>query len=190
MSGNGVRRRTVLQSVGGVAALQAGLVSPLVAQAQAAIKTGAGMGDFDFLAGSWKISHRQQKTDKSWDAFEGEATVFRVLEGLASIEELRIPARKFSGMGVRVYDVDKKLWADHWVSSRNGVVNPPMYGSFQDNVGTFIADETDGGTPIKSRGVWDQITPTHCRWRQGVSSDGGKTWTDTWFMDWNRAGAA
>ncbi len=153
----------------------------------AAAKPGAG-GDFDFLAGHWKISHRRlkQPTDKEWDVFEGEATVFSVLGGLASIEELRVPSRGFYGMGVRVFNAEKKLWADHWVSGKNAAVNDPMMGSFKDGVGTFIADDEDNGKPIKARGVWDRITPTSCRWYQSTSTDGGKTWVDNWFMDWVR----
>ena len=54
--------------------------------------------DFDFLSGSWKIRNRQLK-DGAWDEFEGEATVHGLLAGVASVEELRIPARNFSGMG-------------------------------------------------------------------------------------------
>ena len=61
-----------------------------------------------------------------------------------------------------------------------------MPGTFENGVGTFLADDEDNGAPIKARGVWDRITPTSCRWFQGVSRDGGTTWTDTWFMDWTR----
>ena len=52
---------------------------------------------------------------------------------------------------------------------------------------TGLADEVDGDTPIKVIGLWDQITKTSCRWRQGVSRDGGKTWEWNWIMDWTRA---
>ncbi|UUZ55303.1 hypothetical protein LP419_05830 [Massilia sp. H-1] len=128
-------------------------------------------GDFDFLSGSWKIKHQQLK-DGKWDLFDGEATVQGILGGVASVEELRIPSRNFSGMGLRLLDVERKLWADHWVNSKNGVLNPsPTWGSFTDGVGTWDADETDGETPLIVRGVWDQITPDSCRWYQAVSRD-------------------
>jgi hypothetical protein len=35
----------------------------------------------------------------AFDEFESEATAFSILGGLASVEELRMPARSFSGMG-------------------------------------------------------------------------------------------
>lgn len=149
-------------------------------------------GDFNFLAGSWKISHRRLKlrwaAAKEWDTFEGEATCWTVLAGAASIEELRVPARGFSGLGIRLLDVNKHLWADYWVSSRDGVLTPPpMWGGFENGVGTFVADDVDDGLPIKARGIWDRITPKSCRWHQTASRDGGKTWEENWFMDWVRA---
>ncbi|MFN7966214.1 MAG: hypothetical protein U0V87_11060 [Acidobacteriota bacterium] len=152
-------------------------------------KTPGKPGDFNFLAGSWKISHRQLKkpgTDE-WDLFQGEATCWTILGGVGSIEELRIPARNFSGLGLRLLDVDNKVWYDYWVNARSGVLTPPgMPGSFENGAGIFIADDVDGDTPIKVRGVWDRITPTSCRWHQAISRDGGKSWEENWFMDWTR----
>lgn len=139
-------------------------------------------GDFDFLNGDWKIAHRRL-TDGQWDSFEGEASVHTILGGVASVEELRIPARNFSGMGLRLLDVERKLWADYWVNSKGGVLDPAAtWGSFEDGVGRW--DSMAGG--VITRGVWDQITPQSCRWFQAVSSDGGKTWAENWVMHWQR----
>ena len=146
-------------------------------------------GDFDFLAGEWRIQNRRLKSADSgdWDEFEGEATCWTILAGVGSIEELRIPARKFSGMGLRLLDVEKRLWNDFWVNSRNGVLTTPgQTGVFDNGVGTFTADDMDGDRPIKVRGVWDKITPNSCRWSQAVSYDQGATWKDNWLMDWTR----
>lgn len=146
-------------------------------------------GDFDFLTGDWKIRHRRLKTPgtQDWDAFDGEATCWGILGGVASIEELRIPARNFSGMGLRVLDVEKKIWSDFWVNARSGVVAAPgVSGHFIDGAGIFESEELDGGKPLKVRGVWDRITPRSCRWYQETSGDGGKTWERNWEMDWTK----
>ena len=153
--------------------------------------TGSGIGDFEFLAGEWTIENRRlvEPNDggaPTWDEFEGEATVHSLLGGLASIEELRIPARGFSGMGVRVFDIERGQWADHWVSGKVGVVYPPMYGTFVDGVGTFTAEDLDDGIPVLGRGIWDSITPSSCRWHQASSGDNGATWDHNWFMQWTR----
>ncbi|MCE9659717.1 MAG: hypothetical protein K8R60_14240 [Burkholderiales bacterium] len=181
-----VQRRTMLQMTVALAgAAQMAAASPAQAAAKAPAATGK-PGDFDFLSGHWKIRHRQLKNG-AWDAFEGEATVHGLLAGVASVEELRIPSRGFSGMGLRLLDLEKKLWADYWVNAKSGVlVPPPSWGSFVDGVGIWDADDTEGSVPVIYRGVWDQITPSSCRWHQASSRDDGRTWQESWVMHWTR----
>ncbi len=145
-------------------------------------------GDFDFLAGEWHISHRRLTAPGVWDAFEGEATCWTILGGVGSVEELRIPVRDFSGMGLRLLDLSTGAWSDHWANGKSGVLSTPAQtGRFENGVGTFHADHMDGETPLKVRGTWDRVTPTSCRWFQSVSRDGGQTWEENWTMDWTRA---
>lgn len=158
-------------------------------KAQKPAPTGA-PGDFDFLAGEWKIRNRRLKSGDpaEWETFDGEATVHRILAGAGSVEDLRIPSRGFAGMGLRLLDREQRLWADHWVNAKSGVLTPPpSWGSFVAGVGTWDSDDTDGERPIIVRGVWDRITPRSCRWFQAVSRDGGATWQENWVMDWQRA---
>ncbi|MFM9958258.1 MAG: DUF1579 domain-containing protein [Phycisphaerales bacterium] len=147
-------------------------------------------GDFDFLAGEWRIKHRRLKTPRGndWEDFEGEATCWNILGGVGSVEELRIPARNFAGMGLRLLDVQKQLWSDFWVNAKSGVLTTPgQTGHFSDGVGTFTADDTDNeGKPIKVKGVWDNITGKSCRWWQAASWDGGATWEKNWVMEWTK----
>jgi hypothetical protein len=169
----------------------AGLISTKAAGGSLATQTGARAagkaGDFEFLSGQWKIRHRRLK-GKEWDEFDGEATCWTVLGGAGSIEELRIPARNFSGLGIRLLDPKSGVWNDHWVNGQAREIGEAgLTGVFVDGVGTFTAQDTDNGAPIVVRGVWDRITPASCRWRQGVSRDGGKTWEENWFMEWRRA---
>lgn len=180
-------RRTALQAAAGGLALGqlAGLAASPAGTAPS--RPPGRIGDFDFLTGEWKISHRRLN-GKDWDLFDGEATCWAVLGGVGSIEELRIPARGFSGIGIRLLDLDKKVWSDFWVNGRSGVLTPPgMSGWFEQGIATFEADDRDGDQPIKVRGIWDRITPRSCRWRQAVSRDAGASWQENWFMDWVRA---
>jgi hypothetical protein len=151
--------------------------------------TGKGAGDFDFLAGEWRIRHLRLKdgSKSEWQRFDSGATVHKVLGGMGSIEELRKADGGFMGMGVRVWLPEKKKWADHWTSAGNGVVNPPQLGEFIDGEGVFISEETIDGVKWLYRGIWDRITSTGCRWHQASSKDGGKTWTWNWWMEWTRA---
>ena len=138
-------------------------------------------GDFDLLIGHWKINNRRLKTpgSKDWDLFEGEASCWSILGGEASIEELRIPARNFSGMGLRLLDLDleRRVWADFWVNSRSGVlVPPPTKGVFETGAGRFVTEDPQGSPPLQVLGLWDGITSNACRWTQSLFYDGGKTW--------------
>ncbi len=144
-------------------------------------------GDFDFLSGEWRI-HNRSIVNGEWLEYPGEATVHGILGGICSVEELRIPARNFSGMGLRLLDVENRLWSDHWVNARSGVVTTPgQIGSFENGAGIFVTDDVQDGAPVKYVGVWDNIGATACRWRQASSRDGGATWAQSWIMDWVRA---
>lgn len=74
------------------------------------------------------------------------------------------------------------LWAIWWIDGRNphGALDPPFNGRFVHGVGTFFADDTLRGKPIKVRFVWSDITPNSVHWEQACSGDGGKTWEVNW----------
>jgi hypothetical protein len=180
-------RRAVIMTAAGLAVAPAVLGAGTPARAQAPVS--ARPGEFDFLSGEWRIRHRRLKGPGDWDEFEGEATCWSILGGVASVEELRIPARDFSGMGLRTLDAANGVWLDFWMNAKTGVPGSAgTPGRFVDGVGNFDADETADGAPVKYRGAWDEIAPTSCRWRQGASRDGGQTWDWNWIMQWTRVG--
>jgi hypothetical protein len=151
------------------------------------VKTPGKPGDFSFLEGEWKLAQKRLKGPADWDIFEGAATVRSILGGVVSVEELRIPARDFSGMGLRSLDLEKKVWHDVWMNGKSGVVvGPGVPGSFEDGVGIFVSEEEEKGVKVLVAGVWDNISKTTCRWRQAASKDDGKTWDQNWIMDWTR----
>jgi hypothetical protein len=146
-------------------------------------------GQFDFLQGQWKIHNRRLRgTSDEWEEFDGEATCWSILGGVVSIEELRIPSRNFSGMGLRTLDVGKQQWSDHWVNAASGVVSGAgMLGSFENGEALFYSEERDGDATVLVASLWDQIEARHCRWRQAVSRDGGLRWSHNWIMHWRKA---
>lgn len=150
-------------------------------------------GNFAFLTGEWRIANRRRKTAgrEDWDVFPGEASVWSILSGVCSIEELRIPARNFSGMGLRLLDLEKKVWIDHWVNGKSGVLSlPGTEGHFINGEGIFRGEWVDAEKKqtLQVYSAWDRITPDSCRWHQSISSD-GKSWEEQWSMDWVRVAA-
>lgn len=145
-------------------------------------------GDFGFLDGRWRIRHLKRRGDK-WDRFDGEARCWSILAGIGHVEELLIPARDFSGLGLRMLDVEKRQWSDHWVNAKSGVVTTPgQTGSFEAGAGLFASTYDDSGKTMHSMGIWDRIGDGVCRWRQVYSADGGKNWRHDWVMHWRRVG--
>lgn len=143
-------------------------------------------GDFAFLDGHWKIRHLKRRKDH-WDRFEGEAHCWTILGGVGHVEELLIPARDFSGLGLRMLDVANRQWSDHWVNAKSGVVTTPgQLGSFEKGSGLFSSTYDDDGKTVLLVGIWDCIGPGVCRWRQVYSTDAGKTWAHDWVMHWRR----
>lgn len=143
-------------------------------------------GEFDFLSGEWRIRNRSL-VGGQWLEYEGEASVYGILAGVGSVEELRIPARGFAGLGLRLLDVERRVWADHWVNAKSGVLTTPgQAGGFTNGVGIFSSSYEENGRTMLAAGIWDAITPTSCRWRQVVSADGGKHWEHNWIMRWER----
>ena len=76
-------------------------------------------GDFGFLDGQWRIRHLKRRGD-TWDRFEGDARCWSILDGIGHVEELMIPARDFSGLGLRLLDRAQRQWSDHWVNAKSG----------------------------------------------------------------------
>ena len=180
-------RRTMLKSAAGLAA---GLVGLDVAHAAEAADLFASKGgDFGFLAGHWKISHRRLKNSGSddWDVFEGEATVWPASADWRASKSCASPRAISAGMGVRLFHVEKASVGRPLGQRPERRAQRPMMGSFETASAPSSPTTMDGDRPIKARGVWDRITPTSCRWHQATSSDGGKTWEGNWYMDWVRA---
>jgi hypothetical protein len=70
-----------------------------------------------------------------------------MMGGVGSVEDLRIPTRNFFVMGLRLLDVERRIWSDHFVNKRSGVVSVTgQTGGFVDGIGTFLSEDRDGDT--------------------------------------------
>ncbi|MEU5790011.1 hypothetical protein ABZ754_20040 [Micromonospora purpureochromogenes] len=150
-------------------------------------------GDFDFLVGRWEVANRRLTRrhvgSDDWDEFPATMLAHRFFAGAGSFDEMTCPTRGFSGATVRIFDPGTAQWSIYWMHSLRGQLElPPVVGGFTDGVGTFYADDSDEGRPIRCRFVWSGITATSCRWEQAFSTDGGATWETNWVMDFSRAG--
>jgi hypothetical protein len=147
--------------------------------------------DFDFLQGDWIVANRRLKArlagSDDWEEFPAKQRFWKLLDGVANVDEFDCPALGFKGMSVRALDRTRGEWAIYWIGSGDGVLQPPVYGSFADGRGEFMGDDSFGGRPIKVRFRWT-VSPTAPVWEQAFSADGGETWETNWVMRFSRAG--
>lgn len=162
-----------------------------IAQAESAV---SGVHDFDFLVGSWRVHHRKLKqrlvNNHDWVEFEGTLVMRKLMDGYSNVDDdvFEVPGGAYRGVALRSFDTKTQRWSIWWLDSRTpqGPLDPPVRGSFQNGVGTFYADDTWEGKPVRIRFIWSKITPTSCQWEQAFSTDKGVTWETNWVQDIQR----
>jgi len=147
--------------------------------------------DFDFLVGKWKMHHRRLnkrfENCKDWTEFESTDSNYKILSGTADMDVLSttqmpgIEGKLFEGATLRLFDPKTRLWRLYWVASNVGVLDPPVVGSFENNVGHFFAKDVFNGKNIIMVFRWDVRDKEHPVWSQAFSADNGKTWEWNWY---------
>ncbi len=147
--------------------------------------------DFNFLIGKWKMDHRRLnkrlENCKDWTEFESTDSNYSILSGAADMDIYRttempgMEGKLFEGATLRLFDPATKLWSLYWVASNKGVLDPPVVGSFENNIGHFFAKDTFNGKPIIFVFRWDIRNKDKPVWSQAFSADNGKTWEWNWF---------
>ena len=188
--------------------LAAGIISlapPLNAPSQAAETSSAtaasaasqpGLHDFDFFVGEWSVHHRQLKERLSgsheWVEFEGTTSTRKIMGGWGNMDDnvLDKPGGAYRAVTLRAFDPATGQWSIWWLDGRTPSANldPSVKGRFENGIGTFYADDTLKGKPIRVRFIWSHSSPSACHWEQAFSPDGGKTWETNWIMEFRRGG--
>lgn len=166
-------------------------------QAQHPPTTAGSAADFDFLIGNWRVQHRRLQTRlagcTSWDAFEGSASVQKVLGGQGNVDDnwLGLPGGAYRALTLRSFDAGSGLWSIWWLDGRHpGSLDAPMVGGFSDGQGRFYADDSLNGRAIRVRFLWTPRSELGLpRWEQAFSVDAGLSWEDNWVMDFSPARA-
>jgi hypothetical protein len=147
--------------------------------------------DFDFLVGKWKMHHRRLnkrlENCKEWTEFESTDENHKILAGTADMDTYYttempgLEGKPFEGITLRLFNPKTRLWSLYWVASNTGVLDPPVVGSFENNVGHFFSKDTFNGKNIIVVFRWDARDKNRPVWSQAFSADNGKTWEWNWF---------
>jgi hypothetical protein len=144
--------------------------------------------DFDFYEGKWQLHNRKLKTRLNncteWAKFESTQEMYRVLNGIGNIDNYlaTFDGVPFEGMSVRLFNPKTKLWSIYWADSNEGKLDPPVVGSFENNVAHFFARNSLNGAKILVVFRWDVRDKDNPIWSQAFSADDGKTWEWNWYM--------
>lgn len=149
--------------------------------------------DFDSHFGSWHARHRRLKerlaNSTEWIEFDGTCVMQPLFDGSANVDDnvFNMPGGAYRGVSLRAFDQKTKTWAIWWLDSRfPHAIDVPVIGGFENGVGTFLADDTFKGKPIKVRFLWSHITPNARQWEQAFSPDEGRTWETNWYTYFTR----
>ena len=149
--------------------------------------------DFDFLFGHWSVRHRRLKERLSnsleWEEFGGTSATRPILGGNGNIEDnlINMPDGSYRAVALRSFDLETRQWAIWWLDERNPhALDVPVIGGFKNGIGSFYADDTLRGLPIKVRFTWSRIEAASCQWEQAFSADAGISWETNWVMQFTR----
>jgi len=141
--------------------------------------------DFDFLVGKWKLKDKKLKSrlnnSNEWIEFESTVEMSKLLNGIGNMDIYRttVDGKPFEGVALRLFNPKTKLWSIYWADGNRGVMDPPVVGSFEGNIGRFYGKDKFNGKDIIVVFQWDKTDPNNPVWSQAFSPDNGKTW------EWN-----
>jgi hypothetical protein len=157
--------------------------APVSAQAPAAAQQlRDGQHDFDFHIGTWHTHIRllvhPLTGSNTWVESDGTATVRKIWDGRANLEELEAGSSTapFKGMALLLYNPQSHQWSQAFANVNDGALNTPLTGEFKNGRGEFYGQEKYNGRTILVRFVWSDITADSYHVEQSYSDDGGKTW--------------
>jgi hypothetical protein len=123
--------------------------------------------DFDFFEGKWKLHNKKLKTRldncHEWIEFESTQEMYRVLNGIGNIDNFlaNFDGQPFEGMTVRLFNPKTKLWSIYWADSNEGILQPPVLGSFENNVAHFFTKDNFNSKKIIVVFRWDARDKEH-----------------------------
>ncbi|MBC7934166.1 MAG: hypothetical protein H7Y86_02230 [Rhizobacter sp.] len=153
---------------------------------------GSSKHDFDFFEGKWKLRNKKLKTRldhcTEWIEFESTQEMYRILNGTGNIDNFltSFDGVPFEGMTLRLFDPHTKLWSIYWADSNLGKLDPPVLGSFENNVGHFFTKDIFNKKNILVVFRWDARDPENPVWSQASSADAGQNWEWNWYMFMSR----
>src|SRR5437868_13057511 len=127
--------------------------------------------DFDFLFGSWKSHNRflngRLRGSHEWIDFNGTLEAEPLLNGLGNIDRYVAvrSGQTILGTTLRLFNPATQQWSLYWADNvRAGILQPPMVGKFDGDLGEFFGDEEVDGNKVLCRFRWTRSNPDLPKW--------------------------
>lgn len=149
--------------------------------------------DFDFFEGKWNLHNKKLKTRLNgcteWIEFHATQEMYPILHGNGNIDNFlaTFDGVPFEGMSLRLFNPKTKLWSIYWADTDRGELDPPVKGSFDNDMAHFFTKDIFEGKPILVVFRWDVRDKENPVWSQAFSDDNGQTWEWNWYMFMSKA---
>ena len=145
---------------------------------------------FDFWIGQWDVKLRMIQPDNTWeDKVQSNAHIYSILGGKAILELWDESESGIIGHSLRYYNPHKDKW-DLYLNwpGKNRSGTGYKEGFFRHERGEFYNTSNLQDTSLTiERYTFSDITPHSLRWDDGYSSDGGRSWSSNWIMEFTRS---
>ena len=136
--------------------------------------------DFDFWVGEWDLAWVQGGKEGT-----GRTRISKVLDGCAILEEFDgTPGSPLVGRSYSVFDANAKAWKQTWVDNQGSYLD--FHGGMADGRMVLAREVKRADKVIQQRMVFQDVQADRLKWLWQGSSDGGKTWTTAWEIDYKR----
>jgi hypothetical protein len=149
--------------------------------------------DYSFLIGNHKVHHKKLKERfnkcEDWIDIEGSKTTELLLNGISNIEKHYLNdanQKPIEAFALRLFNPETRLWSLYWADSISGILDQPLLGSFEDNIGFFFGKDILNNKEILVQFQYDRTDVDNPVWGQAFSTDNGKTWEWNWFMYYSK----
>ena len=99
-------------------------------------QTIAGLDDWTFIYGSWRVHHRRLVArlagSDEWQEFEGTSRFWPLMDGAGNVDDnfVDLPGDPYRAVSLRSLDPETGLWSIWWLDGRRpGVLDVPVVGN-------------------------------------------------------------
>lgn len=138
---------------------------------------------FDFWVGEWDVSW----TDPDGSTAYGTNVITKILDGKVILEQftgLTGQNKGYKGTSISVLENRTGQWRQSWADNQNGYFS--FTGGAEGENRFFEHEFMKDGSLHKGKMIFRNITKNALVWDWMKSTDGGKTWSVQWTINYQR----